>query len=112
MAYTKTISINELLDGEMRGIVVGSMKVLIVNHAGVFHAYEDRCAHLGIKLSGGILKDNKITCPAHHWEYRASTGRGLNPNTVCLRRFAVKVEHGILYVDLGLNIHQEASHAG
>ncbi len=92
---------DSLWPGEMRGIVLDGVKVLLVNVEGTIHAYEDRCGHRAVELSLGRLERNEIICFAHEWRYDACTGRGLNPPDVQLRRFTVTVESGQIYVDTG-----------
>lgn len=90
----------ELWDGEMRGCTVRGAKVLLVKLDGAVHAYPDRCVHLGVALSEGTLEDGVITCSAHHYQYDARTGQGVNPRAVCLKRLPVRVEGGEIEVDV------------
>jgi toluene monooxygenase system ferredoxin subunit len=101
MTLTRAASLQELaLDGLAQRIVAGR-KVLLVRLDGDVLAYEDRCAHLGLPLSGGRLDGTTLICPAHEWEYDARTGRGVNPATVCLKVFPVKIEGDDILVDVG-----------
>lgn len=34
-------------------------------------AFEDRCAHRGVRLSLGKVTDGRLACPYHGWEYQA-----------------------------------------
>ena len=47
----------------------------------------------------GALDGNVITCAAHHYQYDALTGCGINPRVVCLVRFPVRIESGSVLVD-------------
>jgi len=80
--------------------VVAGTKLLLVRAGGRISAYEDRCAHLGLPLSGGRLQGLSLICPAHEWEYDACTGRGLNPATACLKSFPVTIDGGQILVEL------------
>lgn len=91
---------DELWDGEMRGLVVAGQKILLLRVRGEIHAYQDRCAHLGVALSEGALADCILTCRAHHYTYDASTGAGINPKTTQLRVFEVVLRDGTIYVDV------------
>jgi toluene monooxygenase system ferredoxin subunit len=84
-----------LLQRELAG-----KKVLLVLAEGAVSAYEDRCAHLGLPLSGGRLEGRSLICPAHEWEYDARTGRGLNPSSVCLKSFPVTIDREEILVEL------------
>ena len=97
----RAASVSELWDGEMQARSVGGKRVLLVHWEGRIHAYEDRCAHLGVPLSEGMLDKGVITCSAHHYQYDACTGAGINPRSVCLRRYPVRIDGNDIYVDLG-----------
>ena len=90
----------ELWAGDLVAAQVAGTRLLVVRIGDEVHAYEDRCAHLGVALSEGTLDGEVLTCAAHHWTYDVSTGRGINPRTACLVRFPVTIEHGVIYVEL------------
>jgi len=100
MAANRVVEADRLWDGEMRGYEVAGRKVLLVKLEGRLYAYEDRCAHLGVALSQGRMDDDVITCSAHHYQYDARTGRGINPRAVRLRSFAVAIEDGWVAIDV------------
>lgn len=105
MAFRRVMALTELWRGEMAAHVVDGKKVLLVRldegAAPGVHAFEDRCAHLGVALSQGSLDGTTITCSAHHYQYDARTGLGVNPKNLCLVAFACKVEDGDILVDVG-----------
>lgn len=100
MSFRPAIPLEALWPGEMLGIELGGVKVLLVNIDGSVRAYENRCAHQAVELSRGRLEGRLLTCWAHQWCYDASTGRGMNPRGVSLRSFPVKVEDGHISVDV------------
>jgi toluene monooxygenase system protein E len=100
MAFRPTITATELWDGDMIARRVDGQNVLLVRLNGIVYAYENRCAHQGVALSEGRLDGHVLTCRAHHWQYDVRVGNGINPATACLRRFAVKVEDGTVFVDV------------
>jgi toluene monooxygenase system ferredoxin subunit len=99
MAFHRVIAADELWDGEMLGQIVAGRKLLLVRLGERVCAYADRCAHLGVELSSGKLEGHVLTCSAHHYQYDARTGQGINPRRVALSRFAVKIESGQILVD-------------
>lgn len=101
MAFHAVALEDDLWSGEMMGVVVDTVPVLLVNVNGAIHAYEDRCAHQGVRLSEGCLRGSVLTCDAHHWQYDATTGSGVNPRGVALSRFPVRIEAGTIFVDTG-----------
>ena len=100
MTLTKAASLQELAVGGLAQRIVAGRKVLLVRLDGDVRAYEDRCAHLGLPLSGGRMDGTTLICPAHEWEYDMTTGRGVNPATVCLKSYPVKIEGDQILVDV------------
>jgi toluene monooxygenase system ferredoxin subunit len=99
MAFQRVMTDGELWDGEMLGRVVAGEKLLLLKLDGRVCAYADRCAHLGVALSAGKLEGHVLTCSAHHYQYDARTGLGINPRRVALTRYEAKVEDGQILVD-------------
>lgn len=100
VAFEPAGLLGELWDGEMAPRTVGGRRVLLVRLGDEVRAYEDRCVHLGVALSEGRLDDRVITCSAHHYQFDAGTGRGINPRAACLTRYPVKVVEGAIWVDV------------
>jgi toluene monooxygenase system ferredoxin subunit len=93
-------TLDDLWAGELVGVEIDGRPILLVRVDDTVHAYEDRCAHLGVKLSEGTLDGTVLTCHAHHWQYDVITGRGVNPQDTCLVRLPVQVHGGSIFVDL------------
>ena len=106
MTFQRAVALGDLSSGEMLGCRVGARRVLLARVGEEVHAYEDRCAHLGVPLSEGKLNDTRLMCHAHYWEYDLVTGCGVNPSGVCLVRFPVRVEDGIVLVDVDIEAEQ------
>jgi toluene monooxygenase system ferredoxin subunit len=94
-------TLEDVWEGEMCAVSLGSVDVLLCNIDGQVHAYQDRCPHLANPLSEGELRDNVLTCAAHEWVFDARTGNGVNPEDACLRRFPVRVDGDRILVQLG-----------
>jgi toluene monooxygenase system ferredoxin subunit len=88
-----------LWQGEMLGLTVDGVPVLLVNVAGTICAYRDTCVHQGLALSDGTLEGTVLTCRAHGWSYDVTTGCGINPEATRLRRLPVAVVDGQIRVD-------------
>ncbi|HVR86578.1 MAG TPA: Rieske 2Fe-2S domain-containing protein [Planctomycetota bacterium] len=100
MTRFRAATLTELRSAGLMQRQLAGKKVLLVLAGGSVSAYEDRCAHLGLPLSGGRLEGGSLICPAHEWEYDARTGRGLNPSTACLKSFPVTIDREEILVDL------------
>jgi len=100
MAFQRVMALDELWSGEMVARVVEGKKVLVLRLGDEVYAYEDRCAHQGVALSEGRLDGDVLTCSAHHYQYDARSGRGVNPKNLCLVAYEVKLEAGEVLVDV------------
>jgi nitrite reductase (NADH) small subunit len=60
----------------------------------------DRCPHRGARLSQGFISGERIACPLHQTTIDMESGNALAPDKGCVQTFAVKVERGIVYVEL------------
>ena len=98
--YLPALDRRELWIGEMRGVCLRGARVLLLRlDEGIF-AFEDRCAHLGMPLSQGKLEGTTLTCAAHHFQYDARTGRGINPKTAALVPRRVKLQGEVICVEV------------
>ena len=103
MSFRRVTDAASLWPGEMKGVVVDTMKVLLVNVGGDVRAYEDSCPHRGVALSCGELDPatGALTCGMHFWRYDARTGEGLDHNGGLLRRLGMKTEDGGIWIEIG-----------
>lgn len=64
-------------------------------------AYPNACTHLGMPLDGGTIEQGVLTCPYHGFTYRLATGECLTAPDIALQRYAVRIEHDRVLVNLG-----------
>lgn len=104
----------EIAPGHMKSFSAGGQRVLVINHNGEFYAVSELCPHLAVPLSRGRLDGECLTCPGHGSQFNVRDGSVLKwigrkpgflsslldgkPKT--LKRYAVSVEEGALYVDV------------
>jgi toluene monooxygenase system ferredoxin subunit len=100
VTHCRALSADELWIGEMRGLSLNGRRVLVVRTDEGYAAFEDRCAHLGVRLSEGALTGCILTCRAHHYQYDVRSGQGINPKSVRLERFHVEVRGDAVLVDV------------
>ena len=60
----------------------------------------DRCPHKGGPLSQGIVFGESVACPLHNWTIGLSDGCAKAPDDGCTTKFSVKVENGLVHLDL------------
>lgn len=67
-----------------------------------YYATDGLCTHEKIHLADGLVMDNIIECPKHNgrFDYRTGEAKGA-PVCVNLKTYAVKLESGKVYIDLG-----------
>src|ERR1700733_3931654 len=91
-------TLDDLWEGEVRGVNLGGVDVVLCNVDGELFAYEDRCPHLANPLSHGVLQQNTLRCAAHEWEFDARTGQGVNPQAARLKPFPVRHDDDRIFV--------------
>lgn len=79
----------------------GGQRVALYAVEGQYFATSDVCTHGQAFLSDGYLDGHLIECPLHQGLFDVRTGAAAGaPCTVPVRSFPVKIEDGILYVQI------------
>jgi nitrite reductase (NADH) small subunit len=63
-------------------------------------ALRDRCPHKGGQLSQGMVFERKVACPLHGRQICLDTGEVVAPDEGCVRAYPVKVEEGLVYLQI------------
>ena len=84
----------------MLALDVGADSILLVNIDDHVYAYANSCPHQRSRLNEGTLIGTTLRCARHHWEFDVCTGRGINPQSACLRVFPVSIESGDILLNL------------
>ncbi len=86
---------------EMRVVtLIGKQVGIWRSEDGEWHAMEMICRHQNGDLTRGEREGDIITCHRHGWKYDLSTGACLTRDWASLRRHAIKVEDGELFVSM------------
>lgn len=64
------------------------------------YAIRDACPHKNGPLSQGIMHGTSVTCPLHDWKIDLNSGEALGPDEGCANVFPVRVEDGLVYLQL------------
>ncbi len=100
------------------GLAIGAMQpvrlleqelVIWRSGDGVVQAWDDRCPHRGARLSLGWVKDDRLVCAYHGWQFDHAGACRLQPahpqdtppRTACATRFHAKEAYGMVWVCLG-----------
>src|SRR5690349_1566272 len=65
-----------------------------------FFALDDKCPHRGGPLSQGIVFGDRVACPLHNMNIELPTGCAVKPDKGEVKRYDVKVDAGMVYVNL------------
>jgi nitrite reductase/ring-hydroxylating ferredoxin subunit/DMSO/TMAO reductase YedYZ heme-binding membrane subunit len=91
---------------EGRGIVVpvaNAESIAIFRHDGKLSAIANACAHQNGPLGEGRIVDGCVTCPWHGFQYRPEDGVAPPPFTEKLATYRLKIDGGLLYVNVRAN---------
>ncbi|MCK6619070.1 MAG: non-heme iron oxygenase ferredoxin subunit [Calditrichaceae bacterium] len=88
----------------------GSVKVVEYDYVPIaifklgdhYYAIDDTCSHDEASLSEGeIVEECQIECPMHGARFDIKTGKNLSfPAVVPVKSYPVKVENGVIYLEL------------
>jgi len=67
--------IGGLADGTMKSVLVKGREILLARVADEYYAADNRCPHMGGKLSQGKLEGTVVTCPRHGSQFDLTDGR-------------------------------------
>ncbi len=87
---------------EGRSVKLGAREIAIFNLGDRFLAVASHCPHKNGPLAEGIISGHNVVCPLHAWKVDLETGAVTRPSDspVCVERFQVRVEDGIVLVEL------------
>jgi toluene monooxygenase system ferredoxin subunit len=100
MTLRKIASLEDLWSGEMLALDLRGNSILLVNIDDHIYAYANACPHQKSRLNEGTLIGKTLRCARHHWEFDVCTGRGINPESACLKAFPVSIEGSDILLNL------------
>jgi toluene monooxygenase system ferredoxin subunit len=100
VSFRRAARLEDLWEGEIAALQLEGRRLALIKIGDQVVTFLDACAHRGLPISDGRLEDGELICAAHEYRYRAATGRGINPDSVCLVRFPTEVRGGEVWVDL------------
>jgi nitrite reductase/ring-hydroxylating ferredoxin subunit len=75
--WVKAATTAEVPPATMKAAKISGREVLLANVEGTLYATQNRCPHLGWRLSAGTLEGRVVTCPGHDSRFDLSTGHAL-----------------------------------
>lgn len=74
------------------GVSVEGVDLVLVCRQGEVRAFDGRCPHQGTLLGEGEVKDGKLICRAHQWQFDCLSGQKVGDPTTCLRSHPVRID--------------------
>ncbi len=90
---------------DIQHVEVKGKDLVVWKGASGWSVFDDRCPHRGAKLSLGRVKEGRLTCPYHGWEY-AEDGTVVRVPAHSMRgptkakRYEVRTRYGLVWVRL------------
>ena len=101
MTFQRVARLDEIPTGRGLRVVVGGIEIGLFRVGDAVYAMENRCPHADSPLSEGTLDGCVVTCAAHGWEFDVRTGhRPEDADGWPIPCFAVRVEHGEVWIDV------------
>ena len=89
--WRKTCALADIPDGGILEQRVKDRSVLLHRQGDIVSCVDNACAHLGMPLEMGDVREGVITCPYHGFAYRLETGECLTVPEVQLKLHAARV---------------------
>lgn len=64
----------ELADGTMKEALAKGREILLARIGDEYYAADNRCPHMGVRLSQGKLEGTVVTCPRHGSQFDITDG--------------------------------------
>jgi nitrite reductase/ring-hydroxylating ferredoxin subunit len=98
--FVEVCSVEDIWEGEMQSVCVRDAAILLLKIGGRLRAYQGRCPHQGVALVEGDLDGVTLTCRAHHWQFNAMNGEGINPRNAKLKCFSTEIVNGKIHIGM------------
>ncbi len=89
--WEEVCALVEIPDGGILTRTLGGREILLYRRGGAVSCFENACAHMGMPLDGGEVRDGRLECPYHSFSYLLETGECLTVPEVQLKSYPVRV---------------------
>lgn len=105
MAWHKALDIEELPEGRVTTVTIGTTSLAVSHHEGQFGAIDNACPHQGGPLGEGSIEPGAedscwLRCPWHGYDYHPITGKSPGSHGDGIPSHAVEVRGEELWVDI------------
>ena len=74
----KVADAGDIREGELHAAEAGGRRLLLTRIDGQVHAVENRCPHMGMKMTRGELCEGVLKCPWHGSRFDFRTGQNMD----------------------------------
>ncbi|MCE2454285.1 MAG: non-heme iron oxygenase ferredoxin subunit [Gemmatimonadetes bacterium] len=100
--WVRVIEARKVKQGELRGVSVEKVPVVLANVEGSIYALRDECSHEDYPLSDGEIEGDEIVCLYHGAAFECATGKNTAlPAVRPVTSYPVEVRDGEIFVDVG-----------
>lgn len=92
-------SVQSIPEKRARVFTVGDERVAVFRYDGKISAVSSVCQHQNGPLGEGCVREGKITCPWHGYEYLPESGASPEPFTEKIPTFRTEVRDGQVWID-------------
>ena len=93
--------VEQFADKALQQFKIGTLTIALSYRDGEFGAISGVCNHVGGPLGDGTLSDDGyVICPWHNWQFQRMTGEARPGIPAAVPRHEVKVENGVVFVNL------------
>ena len=100
LKWHRVVRSDEINDDRPLACEAAGVRLAILRLNGRFHAVEDRCPHMAHPLHRGFVRDGRLICSWHEWEFDLEDEqRYLNPEARCVA-YPVRETEGEIWVEI------------
>ena len=88
----KLTDVEGLAPGSSKVVEVNEQEIFIFNEQGILRAVSNVCPHRGAPLGEGVVKDGKVYCPWHCFDFDLKTGECSISPMLNIEAYEVSVE--------------------
>jgi len=98
--WTQLCPSSEIEDGNIKQFKVENVDVIVMRSRGVLRASQAICPHMDEPLKNGLLKNGKLTCMKHLWQWDITTGEKKGLAEQNLQMYEVMEQEGSIYINI------------
>jgi toluene monooxygenase system ferredoxin subunit len=100
LGWQKLCSAEEALSGQLTGVEIHGVKILVTRIDGNFVAFPPLCPHMAEPLEmSGVCADGTLTCTKHIWQWNLKTGEPMGDAEKPLLYYPTRLEGNELWID-------------